>query len=322
MTRSLCHTLILHRTEPALLAVREAGRWSLPVFEPDAPGFRTVTPLVRSVRESLGLDIAVLRCLRNEYVPSIRGVARAYVAESLDPAWRPPAGMAWVEPNGLSGNVPADPWQADVVDRWVREGDNPLRVPWAGRGWFDQASRWTRHTLDRLGYRVTGPVEQVRSWTVSTVMSVTTDRGTVYFKASPPMFAHEPVLTRALAERFPAHVPRVLAVDVERHWMLMADFGATTLAEIEDEAVWREALGALARVQCSQVRAHGTTPRDGLPRPPPPCAHGPDRGPAGGYERHAPRPSARAVKPGDGGSSGPRADACGHVRPAGRLRHT
>ena len=236
-----------------MLVGREAGRWSLPVFAPDTPGFRTVRPLVRSVRESLGLDIAVLRCLCNEYVPSIRGVARAYVAESLDPSWRPPAGMRWVELNEFVGGTLADPWQADVVDRWARAGDNPLRVPWAGRGWFDEASQWTRHTLDRLGYRVTGPVEQLRSWTVSTVMSVPTDGGTVYFKASPPMFAHEPVITRALAERFPAHVPRVLAVDAERHWMLMADFGATTLAEIEDETVWREALGALARIQRAYV---------------------------------------------------------------------
>ena len=225
----------------------------MPAFELAAPSFRTVRPLIRRVRQALGAEIAVLRCLRNEYVPATHSVARIYVTENLDAGWRPPPGTEWVELDDLDSLTPGEPWQAEVVDRWLQDGDHPLRVPWARPRWFDTASQWTRDELDRLGYRLTGPVEQIRAWTVSTVMTVATDRGPVYFKASPPMFAHEPVLTQALAEQFPGQIPRVLAVDAERHWMLMADFGATTLGELEDDGAWREALRALARIQRSQT---------------------------------------------------------------------
>jgi hypothetical protein len=247
------HTIILHPTEPALLAVHDGDRWSLPAFELAAPSFRTVRPLIRQVRDALGAEVAVLRCLRNEYAPASHGVARVYLAENLDAGWRPPRAAKWVDPSHFDRRTAVEPWQAEAVDGWTRDGDHPSRVPWAQPGWFHDACAWTRNELDRLGYRLAGPVEQLRSWTVSTVMTVATDRGTVYFKASPPMFAREPVLTQALAKQFPGHTPRVLAVDAERHWMLMADFGATTLADLEDEGAWREALSALARIQRSQI---------------------------------------------------------------------
>jgi len=173
------HTIILHPAQPALLAVRDGDRWSLTAFELAAPSFRTVRPLVRHVRQALGADIAVLRCLRNEYVPTTHSVARVYVTEHLDGGWRPPPGTEWVALRDLDGRTPGEPCQAEVVDRWLQDGDHPLRVPWARPRWFDAASQWTRNELDRLGYRLVGPVEQLRAWTVSTVMTVGTDRGPV-----------------------------------------------------------------------------------------------------------------------------------------------
>jgi hypothetical protein len=67
------------------------------------------------------------------------------------------------------------------------------------------------------------------------------------------MFAHEPPLTQALARRDPAHFPRVLAVDVERHWMLMPDLCGSTLDTLPDVVRWEEALCHFACAQVSLV---------------------------------------------------------------------
>jgi hypothetical protein len=67
------------------------------------------------------------------------------------------------------------------------------------------------------------------------------------------MFAHEPPLTQVLAEYDPAHFPRVLAVDVERRWMLMPDVGGPTLDRLPDVGRWEEALRQFARAQISLV---------------------------------------------------------------------
>jgi hypothetical protein len=81
--------------------------------------------------------------------------------------------------------------------------------------------------LARLGYSLTAPVEQVKSWGISCILRAHTTAGVVYFKVANerPLFAHEPALIRGLAALYPAHVPAPLSVDESRRWMLLADLG-------------------------------------------------------------------------------------------------
>ena len=74
--------------------------------------------------------------------------------------------------------------------------------------------------------------------------------GSAFFKCSAEIFRHEAVVTRALAERMPGAVPEVIAVDAEQGWLLMRDFGATSLGE-QDQSLWSEGLVAHADIQQS-----------------------------------------------------------------------
>jgi hypothetical protein len=80
---------------------------------------------------------------------------------------------------------------------------------------------------------VNGPIEQphVRWW--STVLRVPTSAGVLWFKANHPISAYEAAVVEILADVRPDLVPELVAVDVERGWMLMADGGAR-LREIHE----------------------------------------------------------------------------------------
>src|SRR5213079_169073 len=109
----------------------------------------------------------------------------------------------------------------------VEKGDEPIpqRVPWFVPGWSDKAGAWIRSQIDRLGLTQTAPVEQLRSWQRSAIWRVSTNGGDCYFKAVPPMFAHEPALMQKLAEQYPTHLPELLAIEQEQGWFLMPDLG-------------------------------------------------------------------------------------------------
>jgi len=90
----------------------------------------------------------------------------------------------------------------------------------------------------------------IRPW--ATVMRVPTEQGDVYFKANAPPLRHEAALVTLLAARRSDCVPPLLAVDLERGWMLMADAG-TRLREIvgreRDLDCWLEILPLYAGLQ-------------------------------------------------------------------------
>ncbi|MGH2593013.1 MAG: phosphotransferase [Anaerolineae bacterium] len=129
------------------------------------------------------------------------------------------------------------------------------RAPWARPGWYAEATAWMQAQLAQLDYRLTVPIEQVKSWCLSCILRALTTAGDVYFKAVAdlPLFVNEAVVTQLLAERYPRHVPAPLCIDRERGWMLLPDFGRELGwdAPIERRA---EALRAFGRLQIDSTK--------------------------------------------------------------------
>ena len=131
-------------------------------------------------------------------------------------------------------------------------------LPWSQPGWLDEVTAWVAAQLARLGLRAAGPLEVVRTRPWSTVLRVPADDRPLFFKATAPLDRHEVPLTLALARWRPDTIPVVLAADLERGWLLLADAGVRLrelLAEDRDWRRWRRVLRVYADLQL-EASAH------------------------------------------------------------------
>jgi phosphotransferase family enzyme len=108
---------------------------------------------------------------------------------------------------------------------------------------------WIDATLDALGRRRTGEVEQphVRPW--STVLRVPTGERPVWFKANGPGSVYEAALLRLLGRLAPSYVVPPLAIDLDRGWSLSPDGGTTLRGLRADPVRWERILPMYARLQ-------------------------------------------------------------------------
>lgn len=252
------YTIIPHPTKlQALMLLSEDG-WSLPNLVPGRDRFfAAVNDTNRAIQHQLGLTVTVLRCMDYEYNLDTQAVRATYAMENHNPTWTPPDGGRWIEHEELRNLTLAVPEQRAVLEAWFTEtekGDVPeQRRPWARTGWFDTAVEWINAHLDCLGLTITGPIEQLRAWGISCVLRVNTTAGPLYFRAVPAKSAHEPLLLQVLAERYPAHVPDILAVDTKRHWILMREAKGQPLIQVSDIGRWEEAIHTFAQIQIGFV---------------------------------------------------------------------
>lgn len=216
--------VVLDPTRPALLA-RRSGRLELPRLRFDGGVPSPDRRIPRELARVTGLDAVLLEPLD----------FGSHVMELLHPA-AAPAGHAWV------GLADVEAFGADFgqLAGWIgrRGGSRPA---WFEPGWFARAAGWLDDTLAGLGLRRTGPVEQAKHWCLSSVLRAPTDRGAVFLKATMPRYAAEPAVVRALAERWPSRVPRVLAGSAADCWWLTADFGGASGFDLPEP----ERVGAL-----------------------------------------------------------------------------
>ena len=139
---------------------------------------------------------------------------------------------------------------------------------WTDPSWRCDVARWIRERLRELGLSLVGPIEHshVRPW--GTAVRVPTDGGILWFKANVPPLAFEVPLVETIAERTPERVPRVLASDGPRGWLLMADAGPI-LDDLHPDGppieIWQEFLRAYAQLQIDVAPATETLVAAGVP---------------------------------------------------------
>ncbi len=122
--------------------------------------------------------------------------------------------------------------------------------PWADAGWLTEMTVWIDGALAPGGTRRRGPVRQVRTWQRSAVLTFETDRGRMWAKAVPEVFAHEVAVTSLLADIDPGIVPPVVAADVGLGRFITVHVDGPVLADVRDEPeAWLATLSRLAELQ-------------------------------------------------------------------------
>ena len=204
--------------------------WRLPhILAPERLGFANGRKLVGAFERRLGTRPWLLRQIRFIDDEAAQRREIVYELDLLDRSWATPAHGRWIGHNDLDRLPLADEAHRELLERYLdsREGgtDPPERPPWARPGWLDDVRAWIEHEAAQLGHTVTG-IEQIKHWSISSVLRVTTDGADLYFKvpARLPLFVDEGALTARLAERFPDHVPAPLAVEPEHGWILLPAF--------------------------------------------------------------------------------------------------
>lgn len=150
------------------------------------------------------------------------------------------------------------PEHKSVIEEYLIEiesGDiSEVRSPWAKTGWFDSACQWINQQLSELNYQQLAPVECIKTWGISCILRVGTNNGNLYLKEAStlPLFCNEPVVTKELAKIFPEHIPTVLSINSERHWMLLADFGEP-IGRNSSVKVKKDVYPLLAQIQIKSV---------------------------------------------------------------------
>ncbi|GAB3686353.1 aminoglycoside phosphotransferase family protein [Angustibacter aerolatus] len=123
---------------------------------------------------------------------------------------------------------------------------------WTDPAWLDDVRRWALRQLAALGAEPTGPITQphVRTW--ATTLRIPTTAGVFWCKANGPAQAFEGRLLQVLHRLAPDEVAEPVAVDHDRHLVLLPDAGERLrervpgLPQLE---VWRDLLPRYAELQ-------------------------------------------------------------------------
>jgi hypothetical protein len=253
MTRDT-YVIIPHPTEPKVLVAQTAGGWSLPCTTVPDKMLAMVEPLIEAVRQQFVIEVTVLRRARVYQTTNTDGAVQSvgiFELENHSTTVAPPVATRWIGGSELSALLIPDDIHRETIAAWGTDEAGtvpPLRAPWAQKGWWDRTTDWIRTQLATLGYSVSGSMTQLKQWSISAVVRVPTHKGVVFFKALPPFFAIEPVVTRALARWYPDYLPQVLVIDPSQRWMVQHAFTGVGL-EVSGRAAWDRALRELAQMQ-------------------------------------------------------------------------
>ena len=247
------YVLVARPEDGSVLALPSSEGWAVPTFTPETTDARVVHHIGVEMRRQLGFDIWTLKCAARGETDD--GHWRIFFSVARDSDVAVPEGAKWLSPADATAVNFSESWVGAAIEKWFAELESPpdLRAPWQEIGWHDSACAWIAAELARIGLPATGPVAQDRAWGLSCTMRIATDSGNVFFKATPPFMAHEGRATQAVAEHCPELVPQPLALDSERGWLLMTDYGGEMLHESPDIRRWEEALGVFSTAQIGQV---------------------------------------------------------------------
>jgi hypothetical protein len=221
--------------------------------------WQDVAHINKAVREQLGMEITTLSCFQIFGNEGVAGSRFYYAVERLDENVGLSEGVGWVDADSLESIE-----EREVGWRWLESKKGDV-VPWYRHGWRSSALDWAKGVARSNGLRLLSEPEQLRSWERSSLWRLNTVEGRYYFKAVPPIFAHEPALTQLLGKLNKNWFAPALAIAPQHGWLIMGDAGPQTLLGDKDAAKWEAALRVYAEMQISLIPATSQLLAIGLP---------------------------------------------------------
>ncbi len=174
---------------------------TLPAFTVDDPWWQQVQPVIAAARNRFAAEVIVLRIL---YVTSdtYNGGDVTYLAELVGEPLR---------------DLPLTPAAANASQ------EEPLRAAWARPGGVTATIAWADDALAAIGRPRIGPVVQIKTWNLSSVLRLPTAEGDVWCKTVPPFLTHEGGIISLIGADDPTLVPPLLASEPATRTVLLGD---------------------------------------------------------------------------------------------------
>ena len=257
--KSHFYALLLHPTEAKVLIRLSNNNCCLPRIKINQGIWLSNFQAIKDAMEQeLSISVNVLHYASYQVDKGQRKIQGIYVLEKHNPIEKIKVGT-WCDLETLRSPSFTCLEQKSIVEEYLIELESSnipkLRPPWAQPGWFSEASAWIEAQLVKFEYQQIAPVEYVKSWSISCILRVKTTTGTIYLKQAStlPLFCDEPVVTAELANLFPNHIPTVISIDRQRHWMLLADFGKPINGNVSFK-VEQDIYRLLAQIQIRSVK--------------------------------------------------------------------
>ncbi|HEX5823720.1 MAG TPA: hypothetical protein VFY18_04595, partial [Candidatus Limnocylindrales bacterium] len=196
----------------------------------------TVVAVTAYLRDVIGLRVPVLETHpRWLGVPAGDPIPTLAITEAAPRGWEPPPALAFGPIPAILDGVPDSlvPRAEELLTE-LRMGAQPpaLRPRWSRPGWQARASAWMIAAAAEAGRPLISEPAPFYLRGISALLRAETATGAVFLKAVFPPFHAEPVVTRLLAERVPASLPVVLAIEADEGWLLVEDVAAPLVGEM------------------------------------------------------------------------------------------
>lgn len=234
-----------------LLILSSDNGWTFPHFVL-GKSFTDLHLLQRAIRERLHAEMTVIRWANrivNEEAHTVHGL---WIMEVHSPDWSVPDNGRWVSVDDLDDLTFTEEWMKPaLIKAFGLLNDSVETQPWFSRGWFTQVQQWITDTLVARGYTLVGVPEQFKIYQISSLLRAETTQETFYFKCAIdlPLFGNEPALMQSLGDLYPRWIPKPLAIDAERRWMLAPDFGVMLFFAEPDVHKYKRVVTEYAQLQ-------------------------------------------------------------------------
>jgi hypothetical protein len=250
-----CRVIVLQQDRSSVLLARAQGGFVLPSVE--IPRCQRVAEnLTAAMKSKWRREVVCLFALRVRTLENDSSRANYQVAEGANGTGTHDSRTAWAPISALRQDRFEDPEDYLSIRECLNQCDRYQpddRTPFARKNWFQELRGWVEEVIHPMGLALTGRFTQLNASPSFSLIRFETDRTAIWFKAVGEPNRREFKITVQLAQQFPQHVAKVLAIRPDWNGWLSPEIEGISLAETREVGRWETSAADLARLQVESI---------------------------------------------------------------------